>query len=598
MASFKDFDNPFTVQSPEDMSAEDAKSLFVDVFTDFPKIPCEGHVFLHGPRGSGKSMMFRYLQPDCQKLVKNCRLPELPFFSIWISLKNTDLKLTELLRLENQHANIILNEHFMTMPFAGKAFELLLKSNIADNDDSYLGEIKQFMQNTFAGLLIDCGWEGELGSLDKIASPQECFMKMKHICEDLFKQVISYLKKLAFMTEPLPFNGPLCGYLDFLFLLCELKQLSFMPKGPIFLLIDDADNLNIAQTRILNSWVSTRTSAKVSIKISTQLRYKTYRTATGSTIDTPHDYSEINISTIYTGTRKNKYMDRVRAIVAKRLALFNLLITPEEFFPEDKDQEDKIRTIVEEYRAKWATEGRGYRASDDATRYARPDFMKSLAGTSKSSHSYSYAGFVQLVHVSSGIIRYFLESAAVMFSETKGASREHKVSFILPATQDKVVRQIADDFLFSEFEKAHKDITDEAPAEEQLNKLYNLVRILGGTFRQILLSDRSERRVFSIAFSDEPSPDIKNTMMLGVQYGYFHLSAVGNKDGTGRTPLYILSRRLSPHFNLDPTSFAGYLFVTSDKIAESLISPDKLLRRIKNEGTEKFFEERQLKLFE
>ena len=58
------------------------------------------------------------------------------------------------------------------------------------------------------------------------------------------------------------------------------KGAPFMPKGPIYLLLDDADNLNETQTRILNSWVFCRTSSDVSLKISTQLNYKTFRTAT------------------------------------------------------------------------------------------------------------------------------------------------------------------------------------------------------------------------------------------------------------------------------------------------------------------------------
>ena len=65
---FKELGNPFAVQSPEDMDATDAVSLFVDVFPDFHKILREGHAFLHGPRGSGKSMMFRFLCADCQAL--------------------------------------------------------------------------------------------------------------------------------------------------------------------------------------------------------------------------------------------------------------------------------------------------------------------------------------------------------------------------------------------------------------------------------------------------------------------------------------------------------------------------------------------------
>lgn len=79
--------NPFQITTPEDLDAETTVSLFVDVFTDFPKIIDQGHVFLIGPRGVGKSMMFRYLQADCQCIVEKCKFSELPFIGIYIPIK-------------------------------------------------------------------------------------------------------------------------------------------------------------------------------------------------------------------------------------------------------------------------------------------------------------------------------------------------------------------------------------------------------------------------------------------------------------------------------------------------------------------------------
>jgi hypothetical protein len=224
--------------------------------------------------------------------------------------------------------------------------------------------------------------------------------------------------------------------------------------------------------------------------------------------------------------------------------------------------------------------------------------MKGLAGLSKSSPSYSYAGFDQLVHVSSGIIRNFLQAAADMYGEVEARSNGKPITFIPTNIQNSVVRNQSDAFLFDTFKKMRDDESEEAPDKDLLMKLFNLIRALGGTFRQSLLSDRAERRVFSIAFSDTPNENIREVLSLGEQLGYFHVSAIGNKDGTGRTPLYILSRMLAPHFNLDPTSFAGYLFVTSDRIEEAMHNPDALLRRVKRDGADSIFEERQLKLFD
>jgi len=426
------------------------------------------------------------------------------------------------------------------------------------------------------------------------------------MCDALYAEVISYVKHLSFSKEIDRYEGPLCGYLDFLYpLLEEARKLPFMPNGPIYLLMDDADYLNLVQTKILNSWISTRTSACVSIKVSTQLRYKTFATVSRTPIASPHDYHEINITDLYT-TSRSKYLLRVREIVKKRLRLAGIQASPDSFFPCDEQQEMEIKKIGEEIRATWMSSGRGFRPSDDVTRYARPTYISRLAGRRKAGSTYSYSGFDQLVHISSGLIRYFLEPAAIMFNDQQ--SKESSATSVIriePGVQDSTIRNIANSLMMDEFEKIFKEREDQAEIANLRDKrlkrkrdLHKLIRVLGGVFRQKLLSDDSERRVFSIAFSDTPDLEITAILTLGVQYGYLHRSTIGNKDGTGRTALYVLTRRLAPYFGLDPTSFAGYLFVTNERIREAIENPDGFLRRVRDRGPGKFFEERQLQLFE
>ena len=384
-----------------------------------------------------------------------------------------------------------------------------------------------------------------------------------------------------------------------------MTTLPFMPNGPVYLLMDDADTLSAVQTRVLNSWVATRTSQDVSIKISTQMRYKTFSKVAGGTIETPHDYSEVNIADLYT-TKRGKYLDRVREIVAKRLTLAGVDATPEEFFPVFREQEARIRQIADEIRTgAHSVSGKGYRPSDDVVRYARPIYMKSLGGQKKASSKYAYAGFEQLVHISSGLIRCFLEPAALMFSEQRARS-EGRVTCVEPGIQNAEIRRTATSLMTSEFEKIGDDqvgeeedgSADSFEFNERKRRLRNLIQTLGGAFREKLISDDAERRVFSVAISDEPADDVVDIFELGVRHGYFHRSTIGNKDGTGRTTLYILTRRVAPYFTLDPSGFAGYLFVTSDRLREGMERPLTLLRRVQQKGVEAAFgEESQQRLF-
>ena len=507
--------NPFTVTTPEDLAAAEAAGLFVDVFTDFYKIRDAGHAMLNGPRGSGKSMMFRYLEPDCQRIAENREIQQLDFFAVLISIKNTELNLTELRTLSGKGANTVLNEHFLTMYVTSKVFANMGRLCI-DPGNRYAEDVATFFNEVVRDRLIRCGQDLDALPSSDYKTSADAFRALGKYFDRLYQAVGQYIKRLFPGLETPQFRGPLCGYLDFLHpVLRAIRALPFMPNGPVYLLMDDADALSDVQTRVLNSWVGTRTSHDVSIKISTQMRYKTFAKISGGSIETPHDYSEVNISDLYT-TKRGVYLDRVREIVSKRLKLAGLNVTPDHFFPVFIRQEERVKEIADQIRrGDHPISGKGFRPNDDVLRYARPIYMQSLAGSTKASSKYSYAGFEQLVHISSGVIRYFLEPAALMFSE-QWARTPGSVEQIDPRVQNDEIREMSTLLMTSEFEKITDDeVTEEEGVSvampefvERKKRLRNLIQTLGGTFRQKLLSEESERRVFSVAISDEADPDV------------------------------------------------------------------------------------------
>ncbi len=588
--------NPFTVRTPEDISAEDAAFYFVDMFGGYFNVTQPGHTFLHGPRGCGKSMIFRYLEPDCQVLVRGVPISVLPFYGVYVPIRSHEVKLAEMERLRD-HAGIVINEHFLTMFVCVKLFLSLSKAPFPEHLTAP-AELTDFSTQRLEPLLRRAGWRGEMPAPPSNGRPKQYFKMLMEVFDSLYQEACAYLRQLSFPSQEPTYSGPLAGYLDFIIpMLRHLRELPFMPNAPFYFLLDDADNLNIAQTSILNSWVSSRTKASVSLKISTQLNYKHYRTVTRQTIDSPHDYSEIDLTSVYTSAKSGRYYEKVAEIVKRRLTGHHLAITPEAFFPPYEKQEKKIAAIAAELAEKWGTAGKGYRAGDDAYRYARPDYMRQLAGRRKSSSKYRYAGFEQLVHLSSGVVRYFLEPAYQMYGEMLARNQGNPVTCITAEVQDDCARQQALDFLISEFDKLSDAGRDDPRLLDRTTQLRNLVWALGGTFRRILLSDAAERRVFSIALSDTPSDEILQVFHLGVSYGYFHRSSIGNKEGTGRALMFVLSKRLAPAFNLDPTGFSGYKFVTSAAVKEAMTNPRAVLARVRERGADSFFDQPQMGLF-
>src|SRR5580700_1788537 len=149
----RDPENPFAVQTPEDIPAKDVISLFVDVFGDFYHIPNPGHTFLNGPRGSGKSMMFRFLEPDCQQMKHGTTLRKLPFFAVYVPIKNTEITLTEFRRLENSRSDLVLGEHFLVTFAAIKFFSSLLKVRIPDTRGRNAKKLREYFSHGFKRLL-------------------------------------------------------------------------------------------------------------------------------------------------------------------------------------------------------------------------------------------------------------------------------------------------------------------------------------------------------------------------------------------------------------------------------------------------------------
>ena len=584
--------SPFEYTTPEAISARDVVDLFVPVFGEYRSVPNIGHTFVNGPRGSGKSMMFRYMGPACQCIAEEKKIKELDYFAIHVPIKEGQLDKTDFSLLENKHGEVLLNEHFMVINFAIKVFDTLSETDFGDTPN-FREALDDYYNSIFLKCLNHSKWDRLKDLSSKPDSSINPFLYIKNICSELNREFTSdFLHQLICNEGPMPYKGAICTFNDFLLpILTGVKNLPFMPEGPIYLLIDDADNLSKIQTKILNTWVSMRTSKNISFKISTQLNYKTYRTINNNTIDTPHDYSEINISDIYTSI-KGLYKKRVSDAVKKRLVKFGFPkdVECEDFFPKDEEQEAKIDKIFKEYQEKFD----GKKGYDYAYRYARADFMKSLKGNL---NTYSYAGFDCLVNISSGVMRHFIDFADRMFTQQVSISGDTPITHIKSNIQDQEIKKYSDWFFDENFSKL---IDDDENTESEINdfdKLRNLIEALGQTFHLILFSEATERRVFSFALQDEPDKELKKILRLGVQNGYFQKSLIGNKMGTGKAQLYILNRLLAPHFKLDPTSFAGYKFVTCDILNQALYKPKTVVGKIKRKGVDKVFDDPQLSLF-
>lgn len=582
--------NPFSVKTPENLSATEIVDLFVP-YPEFENLQVSGHQFLDGHRGSGKSMMLRMMAPDSLMLYRNCSLMNLPYFGVYLSIKATELNAPEYSRLEKEPSGSILSEHVLATKLMSALFSSVRSHCISHiREKNLLQQLRLMIEKLISSRLKYAGWT---------ASPPDNWEAIASSIEDLLNFVVvtiddiqvataQYIKRRSFGEGNPAYQGALLGFQDIL--LPTVKDLvagRLIPQAPVYFLLDDADNLTEQQTQILNTWVAYRSTDITSLKISTQLNYKTYRTTSGARIEAPHDFSSINFTSVHTGSIKERYPKLVANIVEKRLAKYGLSNTdPHLFFPPNVQQEEKIKEIYEEIKSSWEKGKSGFRANDDAYRYARPEYIRRLSGDSRQGSKYQYSGFDQLVHISSGIIRFFLEPASRMFTEQAIMNGANKVTSISPSIQNQELRKQADQLLLQDFDKLIDEATEDNKHQaEDIKKLRNLVTGIGSLFRAHIMQENiSQRRVFSFSISGEVSQEVRSILKIGAIHGYFYIDSIGAKEGMGRKNLYVLTRRLAPAFSLDPVGFSGYLTLTDSALREMMEKPMAFINRLRKYG--------------
>ena len=614
-------ENPFAVISPEELTAEQANQLFVEMHSDYPEITRFGNTLIMGARGCGKSMLIRCSLPDFLMAREKISFSELPYLAVCVSIKRTSLNLQELHKLDSVHIPYLINEHFLAQNVIMQSF-LSLSRNKYEIDLYDAKAYQVFFEKTYMRYLKAAGCKDVVEP--DYTSPESFFASLYEHLFLMSCDFVPYITNLLFPeNSDFSYDLPLLSYTRFIVpVFTKMLELPGFPKNkPLLIFIDDADNLSMIQTQILNSWLACRTQPTISLKVSTQIGlYKTYLTSTGVLVEAPHDYQEVNISFLYTTKLAgvNFYKKAIKILV-KRLYLNHYIddsalendqtaeAALKSFFPSYQKQEDGISKEAEYIRIAYKANGRGYRENDDVRRYSIPNYIRRLGGTSKSRRTYRYSGIENIIHLSSGIIRYLLDAAAKMFDIAYNSITEEnkrlgkKVEYIPTNIQDDVMRTKADFYLFAELQKG-RELSDESyeiatttSPQSSTDKLANLINAMGKTFHEILisgniddpLSGRAERKVFSIALSNPEQIDeeLQQVFQLGVRLGFLHRSYIGNKDGTGRTYLYVLNRCFAPIFTLDPTGFQGYLFMKNDDLRKAIYS-GKELRRIDDDKSD------------
>jgi len=377
--------------------------------------------------------------------------------------------------------------------------------------------------------------------------------------------------------------------LPFLKLIGGLGRLA---NASVYILVDDADRLTKLQQSIVNNWIANRDQATLCVKVSAQPEsYKTFLTPRGGLIEQPHDYSEVDVEELYT-TRKTDYSKKIALISRRRLDLSDVPTKDiETFLPASESEERLFEQVKEETAKEWETHKRQDK-SDYVYRYAKARLFQKLKARKIDK---SYAGFQNIVDLSSGIVREFLEPCYLMFDTLVAQGKEpSEIAEIPVELQNRVISKYSKDLLIDRIEDIKKDLP--TPASPLPDKLRTLVESLGLVFYNLLHDPESRQpRLFSFSITGPVTGELAEVLDLGVRYRFFlSPTSQGGKSGGGQDPLFILNRRLCPAYKLDPSGFEGRLTISPELLRIACADPKRFVRlRLKEDS-----DSGQLRLFE
>ncbi|HCW3774598.1 TPA: hypothetical protein OXK55_002951, partial [Acinetobacter baumannii] len=184
--------NPFSVSTPENLSAEEIVKLFVP-YPEFETLQNSGHQFLDGHRGSGKSMMLRMMCPDCQEIVHQ-GMDNILYFSVYISIKKTNINNPEYVRIENELGGIVISEHLLSLIFISELFLSLRNFTTKKIEINNTKEdLIKFITNDFYKILLMSGWSGDI-KVEPDLSVEDIYNKAINILDLIYASTMQYIK--------------------------------------------------------------------------------------------------------------------------------------------------------------------------------------------------------------------------------------------------------------------------------------------------------------------------------------------------------------------------------------------------------------------
>lgn len=580
--------NPFenTATFPQD-NIFVAKTFVEDVYIVNSFIS-RRHSFIWGARGSGKSTLLKYFEPYCQtneyKNWNDYITKDNSFIGIYCPLSRGMLDESKFAKLDD-YIKIVLPKHMLNMLITKKMTETFIDiKNNTNLNDSLLKDnesIKEFLSIIGANDDMKKEVSSELNFLTYV----EKFIDLE------INRINSFIQKSP--KVDMKFNCCVTDYHEYILPLVKLFKKYFELYFPVYFMFDDMGYAPENIQKYLNTWIANRDNMDVVVKVaSNPYFYSCFMAEDGYYIEKTHDYIEINLDYVKMNDRQI-FKKNVIEITKKRLSLSEIKQKiPEILFPEDNEH----IALFNEAKSNAISLLESNKDIVDINRYINRKTISELHKIlSIRKRTRSYSGLDNLINLASGNYRNFLRLADAVLEYVLEENEMNlcDLNTINPNEQQKAISNFSE----NEFQKIRSYRTD--IKKDVFEGSYTLLDSMGEIFKYRLkagIFDECAITAFSIKDYNNLDDFHKEIIQYTLTNGIFIRRTVRSKGGLGREEVYELNKLFIPCFNLEPTSFGGYISFTSEEIKLAMKEKIKFVNNYKrkNKGHDEGYD--QIKL--
>jgi calcineurin-like phosphoesterase family protein/Cdc6-like AAA superfamily ATPase len=549
--------NPFDNVAANDIDSHIIPDLFVDENNFLNRITNKFDAIVEGQRGTGKTMLLRYLSIDVQRQMMKYKkydddLSNINYVGIYCRISTKGFSRTDLQSVEDEIRREALFSERATLFFISCLIDDI--SALIKKKEPIKAGLSRIRNKLFQILK------------DEEIKKSECWSELKYsvidACDNKIQELDEHVASLLPSGHPTTYNTRLAISTTFNSLLRFFKR-ELDLSAPFYLLVDDFDALSSEQQQIIFKSASERNHSLICYKfVVMTFGRKTNLAGKARTYREGDDYDLIELIWLdkgLEGTRgEGNYKKTVINIANKRIASsgWPKEVSFSKLF-QDWKKGSEIRNIVRK-RMKEKYDGLG--DSDKPNTFQNYFDKQAVAEYFKYCRSkkieHRYAGQNTIIEISSGVFRQFLEICSHIVTKALDAGWKPGDKKIGIEIQSDAIKTYSNSMIKSIGESAGDtsslsintcDVTGE--------NIVNLAESLSTLFYERLHSDIADGEVIAISIRGVIEKDSfgKALLDVAVRESILHrrkddYPAKTNKEG--KLPTYVLNRRLVPRKNI------------------------------------------------